>query len=139
MSKSSSLPVMCDGGGDGVEGDTNIPDCQSLSRVASVVTRGNTVHSRMQIIFCNSTSFLRRSSSYSLHTTSRKSFTTFSLSHLILDLLRLAAGEDLVVEKVVLRPPEGRGLLHHLGVPGLHLLGAEVGLGAVPEPSLPPG
>ena len=58
-----SIPVMCCGGGEGVEDDTNIPDCQSLSTVASVVTRGNTVHSRMQIIFCNSTSFFRRSSS----------------------------------------------------------------------------
>ena len=54
---------MCAEIGDGVEADTNIPDCQSLSRVASVVTRGNTVHSRIQIIFCNSTSFFRRSSS----------------------------------------------------------------------------
>ena len=53
---------MCEGGGEVVEDAVNIPDCQSLSAVAKVVTRGNTVHRRMQIIFCSSTSFFRRSS-----------------------------------------------------------------------------
>ena len=82
-----------------MEGDTNIPDCQSLSRVASVVTRGNTVHSRMQIIFCNSTSFFRRSSSYNLHTTSRKSFTTLSLLTLSLTSSDLLPGKILLLRR----------------------------------------